>query len=221
MFKNKFEMGLLFSPETDGGAGGAGGETNQASGEQSKESVTPDSAELIKRLDAESKAKQDLLAETKALKEKLRTIENANKEDVKKKAEEERNFEKLLEITVAEKKAIADKLENIERNQQEEQVKLLKSKMLSVFQKELGAELHNPDLANSLVDWSKFITDEKSQYGFNEDGIKQAVNEFRAKHSYLLKSGDVKLPQNSAKPAEQKKSFAERMADNGSFFGKK
>ena len=223
MFIKLMNQRFLMSPEADISGGGAGDNKEKASGDQSQKSVTDDVEKLKAELEAIKKNKEEILSEKKKLSEELNSFKKQNSEAEKKKLHEEKNFEKLLQIELEAKKELMDKLELIERTQTEEKTKLVKTQMWSVFQKELGAELHNQDLANSLVDWSKFVADEKSKYGFNEDGIKQAVNEFRTKHSYLLKSGDVKVPSNAAKSTGENKgkSFAERMAEQGSFIKNK
>lgn len=224
MFKNKFEMGRLMNSESDSGAGGAGGTGNQGGAEQESKTVSHDPAELLKKLEAIERTNKDLFAETKQLKAEKKLREDSDKEKSKKEAEADRNFEKLYQIEIEAKRELAEKLESYERTQSEERTKIIKTQMWNAFQKELGVELVDPELAMSLVNWDKFQVDEQSKYGFNEDGIKQAVNEFRTKRSYLLKSVESKTPQNAAKSTASdpsKKSFAERMADAGSILSKK
>lgn len=230
MFISKLERGLLFSPESDASGGGSsGGDNSQASGDNNsnpadKNVEKKDATSLEARIAAMELKNAELLAEKKRVAEELNSYKKANTEEVKKKAQEERNFEKLLQIELEAKKEIADKLEQYERNQSEQTLKVVKTQMWNAFTKELGADLHDPSVAEKLVSWDKFVADEKSKYGFNEDGIKQAVNEFRNKHSYMLKTVDSKTPQPAAKSTAgdaSKKTFAERLADSGSILGKK
>lgn len=230
MFISRLERGLLFSPESEGGAGGGnGGADNQAGGDQSQKPVVTEGDNVsVESLKAEREAllnaKNEILAEKKKLQSELDSYKKANTEEVKKKAQEEKNFEKLLQIELEAKKEIADKLELYERNQTEQTLKVVKTQMWNAFTKELGAELHDPTVAEKLVAWDKFVADEKSKYGFNEDGIKQAVNEFRNKHSYMLKTVESQVSGAAAKSTagdSSKKSFAERMADAGSVIGKR
>lgn len=210
--------GFLMNANEDGGAGAGAGVEKQVGGEQNQESVTSD---VVKELEAVKRAKEEILSEKKKLQAELEQIRKASNEENKKKLTEEKNFEALLKIELEAKRELETKLEAIERAQHEEKTKLVKTSMKQLFMKELGSDVHNQELVDSLVDWSKFVVDEKSAFGFNADGVKQAVNDFRSKHSYLLKQGEVKTPQNAAKSGTSKESFADRMQKVSKVFGGK
>lgn len=206
--RNLNPQNFLFNAEGEE-SGGSGGAVDNAGGE---------STELK---DDASKQLEVFKAELQKLKEENESYKKKEQESHKQKLIDSNDLESLLKIEVEAKRELEAKLEAIERKQIEEKTKLVKTSMKQLFMKELGSELHNPDLADTLVQWDKFVVDEKSEIGFNKDGVKQAVEDFRSKHSYLLKSGDVKLPQNSAKSGSSKESFAERFEKQSGFFGGK
>lgn len=218
LFKD-LQNGLLMNAEQEASGGGSSEVNNQASGDDSsnpaEQKVGESNSDFEKRLVAMEQKNKELLAEKKKLSEELKLIKNQNTEEYKKKLTEEKDFEKLLAIELEAKKELLSKVETYERTQEEERLKVVKTQMYNAFKSELGADVHNWEVAEKLIDWNKFVADEKSQYGFNSDGIKQAVNEFRTKHSYLLKSIETKTPQAAAKGGKVEKSFAERAKESG------
>lgn len=199
--KRDYLNGLLMNANEDGGAGAGAGSNNQASGDNTQQPVVDDIAKIKAEFEAVKKKNAEILAEKKKLGEELNRLKSQNSEEAKKKAEEEKNFEALYKITLEEKKGALERLDMIEKAQMAEKEKVVKTQMWNAFTKELGADLHDPAVAEKLVQWDKFVSDEQSKYGFNEDGIKQAVNEFRTKHSYLLKSEQKQMPADAAKHA--------------------
>ena len=224
MFLRDYQNGLLMNANEDGGAGAGAGANNQASGDNTNQPVVEDIAKIKAEFEAIKKNRDEILAEKKKLGEELNSIKSQNSQEAKKRAEEEKNFEALYKITLEEKKGALERLDMIEKAQMAEKEKVVKTQMWNAFTKELGAELHDAAVAEKLVQWDKFVSDEKSKYGFNEDGIKQAVNEFRTKHSYLLKTEQKQMPADSAKSTADdpsKLSFAERAQKAGLFVANK
>lgn len=219
MFKNKFEMGRLFSPENEGGAGGSGGDGGQAGGDNSSNSGAANELDTLKaEVESLRKAKEQILAEKKAADEKVKELTKKSAQEEKDKAKKEGDSKKLYELELEANKELMAKLEMIESAQRSEKEKILKTQMYNAFLKEIGSELHDPELAFSLVDSSKFIEDKNGKYGFNEKGLKSLADEFRSKYAWQIKSDTKKNPGNAASSTADdisKMSFAERAKKAG------
>lgn len=201
LFKN-YENGLLLmSPETEGGASG-GGTTNNQGGADDNNAGGDELSKIKAEMEALKKHRDEVLTEKKRLSEELKAIKQSTTESELKKAQADNNFEKLYNITLEAKKEIQSKFEELNRTVEETKMKATKTHMWNTFKKELGSELHDPSVAEKLVQWDKFVPDEKGE--FNPEGIKQAVSEFRQKHSYMLKTDGKQMPADAAKPGETK-----------------
>lgn len=219
MNRNNNLNGFAMNENSEGGAGSGSDNANQGSADNSnKASGSDELATLKAELESLKRNRDEILAEKKKVKDELNNIKTLSAEEKRKKAEAEKDFEKLYSFELEAKKELMSKLEMIEKAQNEEREKVVKTQMWSAFKKELGSELADESLAEKVVDWQKFVVDEQSKYGFNEQGLKIAVDEFRSKYSFMLKQDTKSVPQNAAKSTADdvsKLSFAERAKKAG------
>lgn len=224
------KMYFLHSPEGEAG-GGASGESvenkvTEGAGESVSDTIDPEKFKaLMAEVETLRKVKDDILGEKKAEKEARLAAEKKAADLVKEAAEKSGDKEALYQIELAANKELMAKLENIEKEKLTEQElrnaekqKVVKTQMYNAFLKEMGSELHDPELAFSLVDSAKFILDEKGKYGFSDKGLKVLADEFRSKYSYMIKSDGKVLPGHAAASTGEdlsKLSFAERAKKAG------
>ena len=145
----------------------------------------------------------ELLGKLKGTKDQLSEIEAAKAEKIKTEAEESGQFEKLVDILKEEKASLKAQIDERETTEQTRREGLLMDAKKARFLKELGnPEFHDPSVALDQVDWDKFVMEDE---GFNKDGVKQAVEAFRASKSYLIKSSDAEVNSRAAEGSKQSK----------------
>lgn len=200
--KNFFKHLLLEEAGNEGGAGGAG--TTDGTGEQKQEMDYKSLyEESLKRIEAVDGKNKELLSKLKITKEKVDAIEAQKASEIMKKAEETGDLAKILEITKEELNTIKSQLADKEEKELSRKESLLKEAKTAEFIKALGdVDFFDREDALKSVNWDKFAleSDENGNpIGFNKEGIKQAVEDFRTKYFYKIKSKDVQVPSNAAK----------------------
>lgn len=225
------KMYFLHSPEGEAGGGASGENVENKVIEGAGDSndsvvISPEEVKAMKaELETLRKVKDEILGEKKAEKEARLAAEKRAADLVKETAEKSGDIKALYEIEMAANKELMAKLDIVEKEKMTEaelrnaeKQKVVKTQMFNAFLKEVGSELHDAELAFSLVDSTKFILDEKGKYGFNEKGMKVLADEFRSKHSYLIKSDNKTVPGHAASSTGEdlsKLSFAERAKKAG------
>jgi len=196
------------------GGAGAGNESGGADDTTGKENLGGDQdstgkgedaiakikAEYDARIEAMDAKNSELLNELKSSKSKLKEIEDNSKKAEMDKLEANGDLEKILEITKRELEGIKQELADKEEAEMSKREELLKEARVAEFKKRMGdVEFHDFDEAVKSVDLSKFIMEDS---GWNEEGVKQAIEDFKTNKHYHFKS---KKPDPNADAAGGKK----------------
>lgn len=217
MFKNKFEMGRLFSPESDSSGGGSSTTNNQGGADDATKSVTGDID--VQQLLAENAALKAHNAKVIAEKQKKdqENVELARKLTAEERAlaEKEQNFKRLYEITLEDVKVKDTQLQDIERQTKEADLKKAEDLALAVLLQEIGPVYNNAVLLRTLKEeglMKDLIPDANGKNGFNDLGKKKIADYIREKHNYMLQVDTKTIPANQAKSTAttSNDTFAER-----------
>lgn len=139
--------------------------------------------DLTSQLEKVTGKNKELLDEVKAERKKFSDLEasvSSQDEDGAKKAGD---FKKLWEIANTKLEKIENDVKDRDAKEAALQAKVLRTEQEKAFRAELGGELVHDDFLK-LVDWSKYVVDPNitDKLAFNKDGVKQSVEEFKAKY---------------------------------------
>lgn len=214
----KNQNNFLMDEATDGteSTGGSAGETTETppAGESDSGEVDYKAKfeELNSKVEGLAAKKDELLGKVKDYKSKISELENATKQKEVEKAEVAGDKDKLLEFARTEIEELKSQLQEREEREQSQKEKLLQEGRIAEFKKQLGdVEFFDEQDAFQSVDWDKFVLEQDNSgnpIGWNQTGVKEALNNFMEKYSYKIKPKEGTTPQNSAKGGKAEKQLS-------------